>query len=334
MLTSVKPRVFTSEPSSADMIDGDFVKGDMIVSAGSIKSYMGSGVWLTSQNDVVIPGTTYYVQSVSGSNANDGKSWGTALATIAAAVALAVAGDTILIQGSFNEAVTVSVAGLSIIGVGTGPVMATWTAPTVAGSFCVKLAAANCQVANIKFQPVIYVTSGIPSGVRLTTGANYSKIIGCRFQGQAGSYKAIYADANLSNVVIAYNEFIYMNTATYGCAIYSANLAGAWRIIGNDFNSCLADIAIIARFCTLQDNVHHICGLDASNTIQAAVTVQAIDLSGTSSGCNVMTRCTLGGTYNLATYKPSATGDQWMGNYASIVTNKCPSGITVLVPAA
>jgi hypothetical protein len=62
--------------------------------------------------------------------------------------------------------------------------------------------------------------------------------------------------------------------------------------------------------------------------------VQAIDLSGTDTGANVMTRCTLGGTYNLATYKPGAVGDVWMGNYCSIVVDKAPNGLSVLVPAA
>jgi hypothetical protein len=226
------------------------------------------------------------------------------------------------------------VAGVSFLGVGTGPVMATWTAPTVAGSFCLKLAAANCLVQNIKFQPVIFTTSGIPSAIRLTTGANYPVIIGCRFQGQALSYKSIYADAALSNVVIANNEFIYMNTLTYGCAIYSASLAGAWGILNNDFNSCVADIAIIARFCTLQGNVHHISGLTAAGAIAAAVTGQAINLSGANSGGNTMTGCTLGGTYNLATYRPGAVYDTWMGNYCSIVETTAPNGLSVLVPAA
>lgn len=323
------PRIFTTPPNNLDSI----LPGDMIVQNGLIKTYLGSGQFLTSQNDVLTKGTRYYVDSVNGVAGNDGLTWATALKTIAAAVALAVAGDTIFLTGSFNEAVTCSVAGVSFYGIGTGPVMATWTAPTVLASFCLKLAAANCLVANIKFQPVIYVTSGIPSAIRLTTGANYTRITGCRFQGQVGSYKAIYADANLSNVVIDNNEFIYMNTLTYGCAIYSVNLAGAWRILNNDFNSNVADIKIIGRFCTLDGNVHHISGLTAAGIPAAAVTGKAIDLSGTDSGANTMTRCTLGGTYNLATYTP-ATYDTWMGNYASIVATTAPNGLTVLVPAA
>jgi hypothetical protein len=188
-------------------------------------------------------------------------------------------------------------------------------------------------VENIKFKPVIYTTSGIPSAIRLTTGADYAVIRGNRFQGQANSYKAIYADANLSNIQILDNEFIYMNTLTNGCAIYSANLAGAWHIKRNTFNSCLADIAIIGRMCQLADNIHPIVGLAANGTFPGTVTVRAIDLSGTNSGDNLMTRCTLGGTYNLATYTP-ASGDNWMGNFASIVPTYAPNGLTVLVPAA
>ncbi|MFA5429838.1 MAG: hypothetical protein WC329_01610 [Candidatus Omnitrophota bacterium] len=278
-------------------------------------------------------GNIWYVDSVNGSTGKSGKSWSQPKETIAQAVALAAAGDVIALKGSFNEAVTCSLAGVTFVGVGTGPVMATWTAPTVAASFCLKLSAANCRVENIKFKPVIYTTSGIPSAVHLATGSDYAIIKNCRFQGQAGSYKAIYAAANLSNIKILDNEFLYMNTATYGCAIYSASLAGAWIIKGNTFNSCLADIAIIGRMCRLEDNIHCIVGLAADGTFPGTVTVQAVDLSGTNSGDNVMTRCTLGGTYNLATYQP-ASGDVFMGNYASIVATTAPNGLTVLIPAA
>jgi hypothetical protein len=276
---------------------------------------------------------TWYVNSAN-ATAGDGKTWDRAFTTIAAAVAACAAGDTILIQGSFNEAVTCSTAGVRIKGVGSGSSRAVWAAPTVAGSWCLKIAAAGVLVENIKFKPVIYTTSGVPSAINLSTGCDYSIIRGCRFQGQALSRKAIYASVNCSNITIEDNEFIYMNTLTHGCAIYSANLAGAWRILNNDFNSNVADIAIIARFCLLYGNVHHIGGLTAAGIPAAAVTGQAIDLSGTDSGGNVMTQCTLGGTYNLATYKPSANYDQWMGNYASIVATRAPNGTTVLVPAA
>lgn len=283
-------------------------------------------------------GNVWYVDSVNGTAGKSGKSWSQAKLTIASAVALAAAGDVIAIKGSFSEAVTCSLAGLTFVGVGTGPVMATWTAPTVAASFCLKLSAANCMVMNIKFKPVIYTTSGIPSAILLDASASYARILRNRFQGQVGSYAAIQCSVPCGNVEIDGNEFLYMNTVGHGIAIYGVPTAGsahsAWKITNNIFNSCIADIDIDGRTCLLEGNKHFITGLAANGTFGSAVTVQAIDLSGTDTGANVMTKCTLGGTYNLATYKPGATGDVWMGNFASIVATTAPNGLTVLIPAA
>ena len=124
MKTSTTPRVFQAMPSS-----GDFPQvGDMVIANSTIRTYLGSGSWVTSQSGIMLPANNWYVNSSTGSDANDGKTWGTAFATIAAAVAAASAGDRIFILGTgFSEAVTVSLAGLAIIGVGTGPNMATWT---------------------------------------------------------------------------------------------------------------------------------------------------------------------------------------------------------------
>ena len=60
----------------------------------------------------------------------DGSSWAKAFKTIGAAVAQAVSGDIVAIRGSFIETVTMSAAGVTIMGVGTGPKLAQWTSAT------------------------------------------------------------------------------------------------------------------------------------------------------------------------------------------------------------
>jgi hypothetical protein len=279
-------------------------------------------------------GTAYFVDSTNGVNAHDGLSWATAKLTIANAVATCAAGDTIFIKGTgFSEAVTCSKAGVRFIGVGTGPAQATWTAPTVADSFCLKLTANYCLVENIKIKPVIYVTSGVPSGIYLS-GANYTFIKNNRFQGQVGSYVAIYSPVcDSDNVQILNNEFLYMNTATYGAAIQGVEAGGlsysGWHIENNYFNSCTIDIDICGRACVLRGNVHPIGGITAAGAVNAAVTGLAIDLSGTSSGGNTVTGCSLAGAYTSTLYKGGAAGDNWAGNYAAITTTYCPNGISV-----
>lgn len=324
-----KPRTFNAAPSSSDMIDGDFIIGDLIVTSGQTRTYQGSGVWLTSQNDVVLPGTTYCVNSVTGSDAAAGTSWTTALKTIAAAVALAVAGDTILIKGSFTEAVTIAVGktGLSIIGAGTGPNQAKWTSATDTVSLTIN--ATDVLVNNIKFACPTY-TEGFPASI-LLGGAGYARIIGNRFQGQTASWNAIYSPVcNSDNVVIAGNEFIYMNTATYGAAILGVEAGGlsysGWKIHSNTFNSCVTAINVNGRVCSVKNNTIMEYGIKADGSV-AAVLALGIDLSGTSSGGNTVWGNQLGGTYDSTLYKKGASGDQWAGNF-----NVLDGGVTAANP--
>ena len=321
------------ENVGSQFVNGNLVFNDSLTGA-ALLTIAPAGVQIGA-----IKGTSYYVNGSTGSDTlNNGLSWASPLLTIAAAVALAVAGDTIYIYGTaFSEAVTCSVAGVRFIGVGTGPAQATWTAPTVAGSWCLKLNAAYCSVFNIKIKPVIYTSSGVPSGIFLTSVASYTRIVGNRFQGQAGSYTAIYNDTPCDNVEISENEFLSMNTLSQGKAIYGVDNSGvtahsAWKIKNNTFNSCVQDINITGRTCLLEGNKHFINGLAADGTFGSAVTTKAIDLSGTGSGANVVTKNTLGGTYGLTLYTPGATGDIWNGNYTGIVSTYAPYGLTVDVP--
>ena len=281
----------------------------------------------------VHPGKVWFVDSVNGVDTYNGATWSQAFKTIAVAVAACDAGDTIFIKGTFSEAVTCSKAGVRFIGAGANPRSASWTAPTVAGSFCLKLAAAYCHVENIYFKPVIYVSSGIPSAIRLS-GANWTTIKGCRFQGQTGSYKAVYSPVcDSDNVHISGCEFFYMNTATDGAAIFGAEAGGlsysGWVIEDCDFNSCTTDIDINGRACILRRNTHPIGGITAAGAVNAAVTGVAIDLSGTSSGGNTVTGCALAGAYTSTLYVGGAAGDNWAGNYAAITTTYCPHGVTL-----
>ena len=293
-------------------------------------------------NANTVKGVVRRVDSVSGDDGYDGLSWKHAFKTIAAAVAASAAGDTIICSGSFSEAVTISLAGLRIVGATGNPADAVWTAPTVAGSFCAYVNAANVQISGFKFRPVIYTTSGIPSAIKLGA-APYAKISGNRFQGQAGSYAAIYSPAaTCDNVEISDNEFIYMNTATYGYAIQCVAAGGLtysnWQILRNVFNSCVNDILLPARCCILDGNRHCYYGISAAGVVGAVTTGATgagINLSGTGSGGNIVCNCVLGAAaYTLANYTPGASSDAWMGNKAAITATTCAYGTTVLYPGA
>lgn len=261
----------------------------------------------------------------------DGTSWAKAFKTIAAAVAQASNGDVVAIRGSFSETVTMSVAGVTILGVGTGPKQAQWTSAVDTASCTI--AANYCSVQNVYFAPPAYSASTAygPSAIYLN-GANWAYIVGNRFQGKTASYNAIYSpSANSDNVHILGNEFYYMNTATYGCGILGVETGGlsysAWQIKDNVFSSCVTAININGRACLLTGNSVAEYGVAAAGTV-GAVLALGIDLSGTSSGANIVWNNQLGGTYSATLYKVGASGDQWAGNL-----NVLTGGVTAANPA-
>jgi hypothetical protein len=269
-------------------------------------------------------GNVYYVNSTTGSNSNSGRGPGVAFATITYAVSVADPGDTIVIRGSFSEAVVLAVGldGLKIIGGGTGPNQAIWTA--AADAVCLTINAENCLVGGIKFRPPAY-SAGTPAAI-LLGGANYARIKGNRFQGKSASYIAIYSPVcNSDNVEIDDNEFIYMNTITSvdGSAILGVEAGGlscnAWKIRRNIFESCVEGVNICGRVCLLEGNHFGVNGITAAGAVGAVAgshgSRKLIDLSGTGSGFNKVHGNYLGGTYSATLYAVGASLDDWAGNF-------------------
>lgn len=287
-------------------------------------------------------GNYWFVNSATGANAaGAGRDPDSPFLTIAYAVAAASAYDTIVLMegSSFSEAVTCSLAGIRFIGNGPCPKAVQWTAPTVAASFCLKPSANYISVENIYFKPVIYVTSGVPSALRLS-GSNWLTVENCRFQGQTDSYTAIYSPVcDSDNVHILDCEFYYLNTATNGCAILGVEAGGlsysGWVIERCKFHSCLKGVDINGRACTIMDCIFAEYGINPAGAIAQLMTT-GIDLSGTSSGCNVVTRNHLPGDYSTARFVAGASGDSWVGNFCDDVAEAevGDNGISIANPAA
>jgi hypothetical protein len=150
------------------------------------------------------------------------------------------------------------------------------------------------------------------------SGSNWLTVKGCRFHGQTGSYAAIYSPVcDSDNVHILGCEFYYLNTATNGIAIFGVEAGGlsysGWTIENCKFHSCLKCIDVNMRCGTIKGCVLNEYGINPAGAIAQLMTM-GIDLSGTSSGCNSVTRNQLGGTYNSTLYVVGASGDQWGGN--------------------
>jgi hypothetical protein len=307
---------------------------EMVVASGGKITVQAGG-----QINVIAPkGTLYFVDSVSGVAGNDGLGWATALATIAAAVAKAVAGDTILLKGSFSEAVTVAVAGVSILGAGTEPSEATWTLVADPSGACLTITAASCVVRNIKFRPPAYASSGTPKAISLS-GAHQAEITDCLFQGRAGSHAAIYTDGNNANVLVARNRFLYLNTATSGCAIqgggYTVGENSGWIVEDNVFHSNVKHIDCRMRQSVIRRNLFGDYGLGpAGSGIQTTV---HCNISGATGGWNHVYDNQMEGDYaTTANSYVAGTNDSWYGNKCEDIaeTEVVPSEVSSVVPAA
>jgi hypothetical protein len=283
------------------------------------------------------PGNVWYADSEVEA-AGNGTTWKTAFDTITAAVAKASAGDTIAMKGSFNEAVTCDTHGIHFVGVGNSPKECIWTAPTVAASFCLKPTGENITVENIYFRAVIYTGSGVPSAIRLS-GSNWFKAKDCIFRGQTGSYTAIYSPVcDSDNVILENCQFAYFNTATNGIAILGVEAGGlsysGWKIIDCDFLSNLKHIDVNMRSGVIKGCSFPVGGIIPAGSITDAFTTMCIDLSGTSSGANVVTQNTLGGAYTTALYVSGAGLDNWKGNFTNAQATTAAYGLSVAVPAS
>lgn len=270
-----------------------------------------------------ITGLTIYVDSVNGVDERDGLSWETAVKTITRGYNIAVDGgkvnDVIFLKGSFTEEVTIAKDGVTIIGVGTRPKQAQWTGEDN-GLACI-ITGDYVAIDNIYFRPPAYVDDAAVAAISLS-GAQHAVIRNCRFQGKTGSYNAIYSPAaDSDNVTIEDNEFMYMNTATYGAAILGVETGGlsysGWKIRRNIFNSCVTCIKLNARVCLVEGNKFFRWGLNASSAL-AEVTTLMIDLygsTGLNSGGNLVSGNWCENGYVSSLFKPGVTGDQWVDNW-------------------
>jgi hypothetical protein len=281
--------------------------------------------------------TYLFVNGTTGSDYNAGTDPSYAFKTIKAAVAGATAGTCILVMpGTYTEAaITITTAGLRIIGLGTAAKQVTATSATDVTTITIN--ANGVEIANIYFKPPVYTADVTVASIKLGTSGSYAYIHDCRFQGQTGSYNAIYsATPGSDNVTIANNQFIYMNTTTYGAGVYGIDVAGstysAWRVIGNTFESCVVGFNVPMRVGEVYGNTFGINGVTSAGVIGAPTTT-ALSLAGVANtgdvGANKVHGNYFDGSYAKSYYVPAGATDDWGGNFNMGVTY----GITKAVPA-
>lgn len=122
-------------------------------------------------------GTSYYVDGTNGSDTFDGLTWDFALATIAAAITAASAGDTIYIApGSYDEQVTVSKAKLTLVGSGNRGTVS--VAPSASNPTAVKVTVDDVTLINIGCEG-----DGTGGGLHLQGDVDRFRAYGCKIEG-------------------------------------------------------------------------------------------------------------------------------------------------------
>lgn len=174
-------------------------------------------------------GNYWFVDSVNGSNGNSGLKPERAVATIAKAIALAAAGDTIVALPGHTEAVTaagtiaVSKAGLTIVSAGFGRRRAVITYTTAVG------ASVNVTAANVSFIGVVFAAIGFDN---ITAAVNVSAadcaFIDCEFELANATNQAALGILTTA----AADRLVVKNCFFHGSA--DAGTATAIRIVGGN----------------------------------------------------------------------------------------------------
>lgn len=191
-------------------------------------------------------GSTFWVDSVTGSNGNDGLSPSSPVATIDYAVGLCTAskGDVIFVMPGHAENISaatslvVDVAGVSIIGLGNGSNRPTLTYTATAGS--IEMDAANTRLSNVR------LVAGIASVVvAINVDADNVEVDHCELTISATGFEFLlmvdvdaFDGANIHD-----NRFLAENIAGTNTGIRLDDTIGV-RIYGNEFRGDFTTAAI------------------------------------------------------------------------------------------
>lgn len=207
-------------------------------------------------------GSVFFVDSVNGSSGNDGTAPNRAMATIAQAIALCTAskGDVIIVMPGHAEAVTstslaLSVAGVSIIGLGRGSLRPTLTFS--ATSSIISITAANCSLENFL---LVGNVDNIVTGISLGTGADGTLLRAIEMRDGAANKEFLIGIAiatTCTDVTIDGLRFCGLAGGATGC-IEAAGSADRFKLINSyirgQFSSQMVDLTQAASVDVLIKN--------------------------------------------------------------------------------
>ena len=311
---------------------------------GTLNILEGGELVVSGAVNGAMPAQSYFVDTVNGSDSNDGKSWAKAFATMSKALTEVETLGKIFFVGDVREELTGSNLkfDISIIGCGSQhhpdlpaagyhPGASMWRPPAspTAATPLLKVRGRGWKFINVAFDAPVDAAAILLERNALSDvseyDASHASFIGCRFL--AGLH-AIEDSGGCYNITIKDCEI----GGQTGAAIYNSSTAVAnplnWKILGNRFPGNVSGFG----------NVTHIdsplnCAIIVGNVFGTVVsTGKYIDLTG-SGGGNVVCDNVFGGAYDTDDYVGIAA-DLWYNNRVAVKATVAPDGLTLVIPPA
>jgi pectin methylesterase-like acyl-CoA thioesterase len=214
------------------------------------------------------PGNQFYVDSGSGSASNDGLTWATALATIDSAVGKCTAnnGDVIWVAPGHNEGITTAaaidfdVAGITVIGLGTGSLKPTIDYDHADAS--VAIGADNVTLKNIRFR---VSANAVVKGLQVEAAADSYVIEGCEFGwAETATDEFTIAIEILAGCNDGLIDRCYFNAGAQA-AVHAIKLTGAsdnviirnCRFIGNHSTAMIGGTTTLSTNLLIENNLFY-----------------------------------------------------------------------------
>jgi hypothetical protein len=211
-------------------------------------------------------GKVWFVNTVTGSDGNDGQSVDSPFLTMAKALSRVGDNDVVYFRGTVREQIVapLGVQGVSIIGAAGGGVRdddgAKWTYPAsgaVAGSALLLVREQGWSVSNFLMTPE--PTSGAAIELRRAEDATYPDAshfvaTGMRFVGiDVTTTYGIRDIGGCSNVLVQNCEFYLTTTGLY-CSSTAIAVPLRWKVLGNRFLQNTNDIIVPSSYCIFEGN--------------------------------------------------------------------------------
>jgi hypothetical protein len=196
------------------------------------------GIPVIGAGPIVTTGTVYFVDSATGSNSNSGLDPTQAFATLTTAITACTTnkGDVIILMPSHAETisttVTLSIANVSIIGLGNGTARPNLTQGTTGSTGMLTVSGSNNRIANVYF-------TGSATGTNeplLTISGSYVDVEGCFFAPASKQLYTILLSGTASTDISIKNCSFVASAAGPDAIIFSSVMVHRVIVSGCYFN--------------------------------------------------------------------------------------------------